>query len=179
MENLPPQIDVIIVGSGCGGGIMAHQLVEAGYTVVVLEKGIPILEFRAIVLTLLAQLGGYYRQTDFANWTECEAMAKCFEKGGLCTSSDSNIIFLAGSCVGGGSTINWSASFPTPDFVLSDWERQGLDRFRPNGVFRQSVAEVMRLMNVNSDNSYYSPSCPQEGATFKVNGNNRKLWESK
>lgn len=105
------QVDAIIVGSGCGGGIMAYQLVEAGYSVLVLEKG------------------GYYQTEDFAKWTECEAMAKCFEKGGLLTSEDSNILFLAGSCVGGGSTINWSASFATPEHVLEDWANEGLTDF--------------------------------------------------
>jgi long-chain-alcohol oxidase len=105
-------VDVIVIGSGCGGGVMAHQLVRAGYSVLVLEKG------------------GYYRRSDFAQWSECEAMAKCFEKGGLCSSADSNIIILAGSCVGGGSTINWSASFTTPQHVLREWNEQGLDAFR-------------------------------------------------
>jgi choline dehydrogenase-like flavoprotein len=38
------------------GGVVASQLVKAGFNVIVLEKG------------------GYYRQTDFENWRECEAM---------------------------------------------------------------------------------------------------------
>jgi hypothetical protein len=44
-------------------------------------------------------------------------------------SVDGNIIVMAGSCVGGGSTINWSASFPTPTYVLKDWEAGGLPHF--------------------------------------------------
>lgn len=148
-------VDAIVIGSGSGGGVMAHQLVTAGYTVLVVEKG------------------GYFQTADFANWTEAEAMSKCFEKGGLLTSADSNIIFLAGSCVGGGSTMNWSASFRTPDHVLSDWA-QSMPAFLKGGRFEASIDAILKLMNVNSDHSYCEEGCD---SSFKVNTNNRKLWK--
>lgn len=154
-------VDAIVVGSGCGGGVMAHELVQAGYSVLVLEKG------------------GYYQAEDFAQWTESEAMAKCFEKGGLCTSADNNILFLAGSCVGGGSSVNWSASFRTPDFVLQDWAQQGLSAFGKSGRYQQSMETILKLLKVNTDHSYHSSQCPpSSGCSFHVNENNRMLWES-
>lgn len=45
-------IDVVIIGSGSGGGLMASELAKAGLQVLVLEKG------------------GYYDSHDFRSWNE-------------------------------------------------------------------------------------------------------------
>lgn len=171
------KVDVVVVGSGCGGGVVAHQLVEAGFTVLVLEKG------------------GFYQTDDFAKWKECDAFANAFDKGGLCTSEDGSIVVLAGSCVGGGSTINWSASFVPPKHVLEDWSGMGLKEFRylisfgnlctnlahsnlwislENGRFQKSLETVLTMFNVNSDNSFYEEKSDE---TFEVNLNNKLLWK--
>ena len=57
-------------------------------------------------------------------------MLNLYENGGLVTSEDGNIAILAGSCIGGGTTVNWSASFRTPYYVLNDWIDLGLDDFK-------------------------------------------------
>lgn len=36
-------------------------------------------------------------------------------------SEELSIQMLAGACVGGGTTINWTASFRTPKHVLHEW----------------------------------------------------------
>jgi long-chain-alcohol oxidase len=166
----------VIVGSGCGGGIMAEQLVNAGYNVLVLEKG------------------GYYQPSEFTKWRECEAMSKLYEKGGLCASDDGSIVILAGSTIGGGSTVNWTASFKTPEHVLSDWkENYHLPWFNKDGEFQQSLQYVLSRMNVNTDNSYFDveeaakgeadkAGTAGEGAvnipSFTMNENNRLFWKS-
>lgn len=104
-ETITLDADVVVVGSGAGGGMLAAELAKAGYNVIVLEKA------------------GYYTpQDDFCRWRELEAFGKTFEKGGLCTTKDGHITILAGACVGGGTTINWSASFRTPDSIVKEWD---------------------------------------------------------
>jgi long-chain-alcohol oxidase len=163
------EVDAVIVGSGCGGGIMAEQLVTAGFTVLVLEKG------------------GYFQPHEFARWRECEAMANLYERGGLATSHDGSVMVLAGSCLGGGSTLNWTASFRTPEHVLEDWASEGLEEFGAQkkngkdgkgGEFQQSLDYVLKRMNVNCDYSHYQEEDEENQAKkFVVNENNRLLWK--
>mmetsp|Transcript_11168 Transcript_11168/g.18288 ORF Transcript_11168/g.18288 Transcript_11168/m.18288 type:complete len:515 (+) Transcript_11168:80-1624(+) len=162
-------VDVVVVGSGSGGGMMAAELAKAGLRVLVLEKG------------------GYYRSTDFAKWRESEAYAHTFEKGGLVGTEEGAVLVLAGSCVGGGSTVNWSASFRTPDFVLKDWAAQGMPQFNEGGVFSKSQDAVHSLISVNCDNAHRTASEEEAAvaqqqkdgiAPFAINRNNTLLWEA-
>jgi choline dehydrogenase-like flavoprotein len=156
---------VVIVGSGSGGGIMAEQLVTAGFTVLVLEKG------------------GYFQPHEFARWRESEAMVNLYEKGGLSSSEDGSVIVLAGSCVGGGTTVNWTASFRTPDVVQQDWANKGLSQFaKENGDFEKSLDYVVKRMGVNDKNSYYDEDekdIKASGKGFMTNENNTLLWKVK
>ena len=84
--------DVVVVGSGAGGGVAAAVFARAGLDVVVLEKGSYVPP---------AQLTGL----------ETEAFATLYEKGGLLTTSDGAIGVLAGSTLGGGTPLS---STPQP-----------------------------------------------------------------
>jgi len=97
--------DVVVIGSGAGGGVVAAELAAAGQHVIVLEKG------------------NYYNETDF-DGAEYKAMRDLHEKRGILTTADVGIVVLAGSSLGGGTTINWTASRPTPAHVLSEWETE-------------------------------------------------------
>lgn len=174
------RVDAVVVGSGCGGGVVAHNLVQAGHTVLVLDKS------------------GYYNQREFSKWREIEALEKTFDKSGCLSSEDANFAIFAGSCVGGGSLINWSASFATPVHVLEDWTNAGMAQFdpsNPESEYATAMREVHRLFNINTDNSYHEHEChtsnsactPTAAAldaaaackeTFKVNENNRLLWKT-
>lgn len=153
---------VVVIGSGAGGGVMASELAKAGVRVLVLEKG------------------GYYRSDDFKRWRQGEAQGKLFDRAGLLQSKSGSVAILAGSCVGGGTTLNWMASFRTPDHVLADWAATGLPQFGPGGSFHASMNSIHKLVNVNTKFSYREPSTAADDGDdpiFAVNGNNRGLWE--
>ena len=133
----------------------------------------------------MLEKGGYYDHRDFAAWQETEAFGRVFERGGLAASVDGNIIVLAGSCVGGGSTVNWSASFRTPTHVLQEWTHNfNLPQFEVGGQFEQSLDAVEKLFGVNLNCSHRTveeelqlggdSSCSHN---FTVNRNNQLLWE--
>ena len=97
--------DVVIIGSGAGGGVVAGELATRGKDVIVLEKG------------------GYRNEADFTH-VEGEALETMYDAGGLLASRDLGFVVLQGSTLGGGTVINYTTSFRTPDAVRDEWARQ-------------------------------------------------------
>lgn len=126
--------DAVIVGSGAGGGMAAAELTAAGFDVVVLEKG------------------GYYSESDFSQ-LEMPMLRRLYLGAGLGTSRDKGMVLLAGSCLGGGTVVNYSTSFRTPDAVRREWDRvSGLDVFTGD-EFAASLDAASRRLRVNLDHS--------------------------
>ncbi|MEY1660547.1 GMC family oxidoreductase [Isoalcanivorax beigongshangi] len=103
------EADVVIVGTGAGGGVSAEILTQAGLKVVMVEA---------------ARL----KSTDGFNMDEGEAYRDLYQEGATRTSKDGNISILQGRAVGGTTVVNWTSSFRTPDQTLAYWQQQfGVD----------------------------------------------------
>jgi choline dehydrogenase-like flavoprotein len=94
--------DVCIVGSGAGGSVLAAGLAERGLRVVMLEEG------------------GYHSRKDFVG-QEGIAYPALYQDRGTRASSDLGITILQGRTVGGGTTVNWTTCFRTPERILANW----------------------------------------------------------
>jgi long-chain-alcohol oxidase len=126
------ECDVVIVGSGAGGGTAAGVLAAAGLDVVVLE------------------MGGYYDDEDF-DGSELTALTG-FYLGAPQASDDQSVGLLAGSALGGGTVVNYSTSFRTPDDVREEWASHGVPAFATDDYAR-SLDAVVRRLGVNLEHN--------------------------
>jgi choline dehydrogenase-like flavoprotein len=133
-EDTELDCDVVIVGSGAGGGTAAGVLAKAGLDVIVIEAG------------------GYFSEEDF-DGAELDGYVKLYLGGGGVPTPDQSIGLLAGFCLGGGTTVNYTWCFRPPDHVRKDWtDRFGLDDWVGQD-FDDSLDAVWNRIHVNSENS--------------------------
>lgn len=139
-RDLVLEADVAIVGTGAGGGVTAEILSAAGLSVVMLEEG-PLKSTR-----------------DF-RMREAEAYPQLYQESASRKTLDKAITVLQGRCVGGSTTVNWTATFRTPPATLAYWEREfGLGALAGDGLLpwfemmerRLSVAPWAVAPNANN-----------------------------
>jgi long-chain-alcohol oxidase len=46
-----------------------------------------------------------------------------YERGGLLASEDGSVNIFAGSTLGGGTKVNWTAAIRPPDGVVAEWAK--------------------------------------------------------
>mmetsp|Transcript_10605 Transcript_10605/g.14966 ORF Transcript_10605/g.14966 Transcript_10605/m.14966 type:complete len:949 (+) Transcript_10605:19-2865(+) len=160
-DDLVLEYDVVIIGSGAGGSVAASSLTQHKHSVLVLEKG------------------PYIPPSEISN-TECEALDRSYERHGLCTSSNGNIMILAGSTVGGGTTINWGCCLDTPSYVREEWaDKFGLEQFR-NGseeyTFDESLKYVKHRIGSTSPTPSSTNDAIHDDAQYQQHNRANKLF---
>lgn len=122
--------DVVVVGTGAGGAVVAATLAEAGARVLLLEEG------------------AYYRTVEFTG-RPLEMVTRLYRNRGLTATLGIPAIGLPLGCaVGGTTTINSGTCFPAPDYVLEHWVRdEGLDDYAPS-LMKPRFEAVSRRLGV-------------------------------
>jgi choline dehydrogenase-like flavoprotein len=117
--------DIVIVGSGAAGGILAHRFAAAGRSVLVLERG---------------------PHADPQRFTDDEVgqYLRLYNEGALELATNFSLQVLQGMCVGGGTTVNNALCLDPPPEVLNDWAARGVD---PDAL-TASIEEVKYWLRV-------------------------------
>ncbi len=124
------ECDVVIVGSGAGGGPLAYDLAARGHAVLVIEAG------------------RYFKRTDFTG-RPIETMRRMFLDHGMTVAlGNLGAPVWAGRTVGGTTTVNSGTCYRTPDAVLDEWRRDlGLGMLTPDAL-GPSFERVERVMGI-------------------------------
>jgi choline dehydrogenase-like flavoprotein len=105
--------DVVVVGTGSGGGTLAAYLADRGWNVVMLDKG------------------GFFRAEDFSQ-REQDAIGDFNGRRGMDATVDGAVLLNYAEAVGGCTVHYWGDSFRTPHDRLERWRREwGLDWMTP------------------------------------------------
>ncbi len=110
------EYDVVIVGSGAGGGISAEVLTKAGLSILIVEEG-PL------------------RTNESFKMKEKTAYADLYQEAAGRQTKDKGIQILQGRSVGGSTTVNWTSSFRTPSQTLNYWQAE----FDVKGLARRDL----------------------------------------
>lgn len=135
-RDLVLDADVVVVGSGAGGAVVATELARRGRRVIVLEEG-PRVTSEAL---------GAMRPS--------ESMRHVWRDGaftlavGLGDSPAINVTM--GRCVGGSSVLTGAVCFRIPDHVLDHWQRElGLLDYTEKGL-EDAVTHVEKAIHVET-----------------------------
>ncbi|HVC35099.1 MAG TPA: GMC family oxidoreductase [Chloroflexota bacterium] len=127
-----PNADVVIIGSGAGGAILAEQLLGQGRDVLLLEKGL------------------YVNPDEFTE-DEVDMIGRLYSDGALQTSQSYRFQIIQGNCVGGSTVVNNAVCFDTPERVLQAWnDPHGSNAGIDVATFRQAQQTVKERLAIQS-----------------------------
>lgn len=140
-SNVRLQTEVVVVGSGAGGSVVAYELAKAGHDVVVLESG------------------RYYPSTAFTEQLGDTINAVYRDQAGQINTT-ADVLFVEGTCLGGSTVISGCVMQQAPDKLLNGWaEKYGLkslaadklaDKFETLGNWQKVHANEAHEINTTA-----------------------------
>jgi hypothetical protein len=122
------ECDVVVIGTGAGGAVVARELAEQGHAVVLLEEG------------------DYHTRKDFTGHA-IEMQRKLYRDMGATVSiGNVSIPIPVGRAVGGTTVINSGTCYRAPDRILHKWKSEfGLTDYSPEKMapYYARVEEVL------------------------------------
>ena len=153
-EPITLEADVVVVGSGASGGVVAAAAAEAGRSVVVLEAG-PFVDEASMPRD------------------ELDAYSRLYLNHGLLSTWDASVMMLAGSGVGGGTLVNWMTAIDTPAAVRTEWVREhGIDGLEDGAAWTTDIETLEEELSVTA-----TPRVPPKDQVI-VNGAEELGWEA-
>jgi choline dehydrogenase-like flavoprotein len=110
------EADVVVIGTGAGGGVTAEILALSGLKVILVEEG------------------ALKSSRDF-RMREADAYPSLYQESAARKTRDKGVNILQGRSVGGSTTVNWTSSFRTPPATLAFWQQHyGLSTYTEDAL---------------------------------------------
>lgn len=145
------EFDIVIVGSGAGGGTVAHELapmVAQGVKVLVLEQG--------------AKLEDH----EFTG-REIEMADSLYEDGGGFLTADGAMTLAFGRAYGGSTVVYTGTSLIAPDRIIRGWYVPGLEHGdierRSQKYMAQNDVHFLPRVLINDNNKLFVSGCLRAG----------------
>ena len=144
---------VIVVGSGPGGSVTSK---------VISDKGIDV---------LLVEMGNSFKINDPPPFSSDE-MSNKYKNGGLTLAfGNTNINYVEGKCLGGGSEVNSGLYHRVPEQILKNWELKN-NLFINRNDLQRSYEENEKELSVS-----YSPGLISKSSKKLIEGCNSLDWK--
>lgn len=153
-KDIQLEADVVIVGSGAGGGVTAETLTQAGYKVIIIEEG------------------GYHRRPDFT-LREIETFQKLYFDGGNRSTKGHEFAVAQGRTVGGSTVVNWTTCLRAPHQTFDYWkdtysiEGYSLNDMIPFYEWAEKRLSVVEWTAHNSNNNLLAIGAKKLGWSYR------------
>ncbi len=116
-EDVEIECDAVVVGTGAGGAVVAKELAQKGFAVLMLEEG------------------EFHQRNEFTGGL-VESVTRFYRERGTIGSIGNTVVVLPmGKMVGGSTAVNTGTCWRTPEWILNKWVADlGLDAMKPDAM---------------------------------------------